>query len=356
MARTLDIAPLTSPVSRIDIAAYRAQGRAGGKPWASIQVAQIVAIIVLIPFFLIVGLVLMSSVVAFTAGGSAGGQVTGIVVGIVLFAVIALIGVVVARATLGTTGRWTRWVRLDRFARANGLSFSPKDANPFYQGAIFQLGSARWVTEHLSASTGHYLDFGTYQYTTGSGRSQSTHFWGFLALHLERRLPQMMLDSKANNSIFGSDLPVSFDKNQVLHLEGDFDRYFTLYCPREYETDALYVFTPDLMALLIDNAAPFDVEIVDDWMFVYSRSRLNVMDPAVTQRMLNIVDTVGGKTLSQTDHYADARVGDPAVDFVAPQGARLKRRVSVGAVIAVALITAFWLWSIVAPAISSLSR
>lgn len=52
-----------------------------------------------------------------------------------------------------------------------------------------------------------------------------------------------------------------FARDQVLSLEGDFDRYFTPYCPKQYERDALSVFTPDLMALCIDEAAPFDIEI-----------------------------------------------------------------------------------------------
>lgn len=33
--------------------------------------------------------------------------------------------------------------------------------------------------------------------------------------------------------------------------------------------DALYLFTPDIMARFIDNAAQLDVEIVDDWLFLY---------------------------------------------------------------------------------------
>ena len=132
----------------------------------------------------------------------------------------------------------------------------------------------------------------------------------------------------------------------MLHLEGDFDNYFTLYCPKEYERDALYVFTPDLMALLIDNASPFDVEIVDKWMFVYSSATLDLRQPAVHQRLLGIVDTVGAKALSQTERYADERVGDVTANIVAPQGRRLTRRISIGAVVAVAAFAVFWLWQL----------
>ena len=50
-------------------------------------------------------------------------------------------------------------------------------------------------------------------------------------------------------------------------------------------------------------------------------------------RLFRIIDTVGAKTLTQTDRYVDERVGDFAANIVAPQGARLKRRVSVGAIV-----------------------
>ena len=180
-----------------------------------------------------------------------------------------------------------------------------------------------------------------------------------MALQLDRALPHMVLDSTANNGIFGSNLPATFNKDQVLHLEGDFDKHFTLYCPKEYERDALYVFTPDLMALLIDAvsiqaSSPFDVEIIDKWMFVYSSAAFDLRQPALHQRLLGIVDTVGAKTLSQTDRYRDERVGDFTANIVAPQGQRLKRGVSVGAIIALVVFVVLWGWPMFGGLIASL--
>ena len=143
----------------------------------------------------------------------------------------------------------------------------------------------------------------------------------------------------------------SFGQEQRLSLEGNFDDYFTLYCPRQYERDALYVFTPDLMALLIDEASPFDVEIVDDWMFVYANVPFQTGDANMYARLFRIIDTVGAKTLTQTDRYVDERVGNFAANIVAPQGARLKRRVSVGAVIVGVVVVCFWLWGFLGPAL-----
>jgi hypothetical protein len=154
----------------------------------------------------------------------------------------------------------------------------------------------------------------------------------------------MVLDSRSNNGFFGTNLPESFGRNQVLSLEGDFDRHFTLYAPKEYERDALYLFTPDLMALLIDEASPFDVEIVDDWMFIYSARPFDSLQPASYQRLFSIMATVGAKTLSQSARYSDERAIAPGM--IAPQGARLRRGVSVLSVVAVTGIGAYWIWSL----------
>lgn len=190
---------------------------------------------------------------------------------------------------------------------------------------------------------------GNYRYTVGSGRNRTTRTWGFLALQLDRALPHMVLDATSNNGPFGAtNLPAGFRRDQILSLEGDFDRYFTLYCPVEYERDALYVFTPDLMALLIDNAHEFDVEIVDEWMFVYSSTPFAMHDPALIGRLSRIVDTVGAKALARTDRYADHRADagpagtasseapeSPGVasafpaSTIAPGGRRLARRIPV---------------------------
>jgi hypothetical protein len=274
-------------------------------------------------------------------GQSALGIGFGVLMTVVTAGIVALTIWGIRASLLHAAKRWPRWVKLDAFARANGMVFSPRDPDPAYPGAIFGVGSSRSTTEHLRSADDRFLDYGNYQFVTSNGKSSTTHTWGFLALHLDRTLPHMVLDASGNNGLFGtSTLPASFDRSQVLSLEGNFDDFFTLYCPKAYERDALYVFTPDLMALLIDNASPFDVEIVDRWMFVYSRLAFDLEQPGLHQRMLQIVDTIGSKTLTQTDRYVDERIGQFPPNVVAPQGQRLRRRFPVWAIVLVAVIGA----------------
>jgi hypothetical protein len=257
-----------------------------------------------------------------------------------------VVAVVLITRHFGAGGSWSRWMRLSQFAAANGLQFRTRSPNPQYSGMIFNLGDSRSAFNQLSSTTGRYFDLGDYQYSTGSGKSRTTHYWGFMALKLDRALPNMVLDSKENNSLFGSDLPISFTRDQVLSVEGDFDKHFTLYCPKEYEQDALYVLTPDLMALLVDDAGSFDVEIVDDWMFIYSPHPFPPLSQPTYARLFNIVQTVGNKTISQTARYHDDRVGSMAANIVAPQGQRLRHSTSIGAIVVMAGFGIFWLFSV----------
>jgi hypothetical protein len=345
--RKIDYSALLFPVTREQVASFKAASKAAGKSWATVNAAQVVAAVAAILFFggivlsFIVGIVGVAAVSA-----SSGTTRPATIVGQVFPAVfaVAIITIILLAARSGLRGgQWETWYRLDTFATANGMTFSPIDASPSYPGAIFNLGDSRRAVDHLRSTTGRALDIGNYFYSTGSGKNRSTHSWGFMALNLDRKLPNMVLDSKANNGLFGAtNLPTYFARDQVLALEGDFDDYFTLYCPKAYERDALYVFTPDLMALLVDNAAPFDVEIVDDWMFVYSATPFPSANPAVYQRLFRIVDTVGAKTLAQTGRYVDERVGDFSANYIAPQGQRLKKGVSAGAVVVVVVFVAAW--------------
>ena len=343
--RTIDYQPLFAEPSPDEVAIYRSATIAAQPGASSAQVLTVVGWVFGGLAALTVVLTMLLPSAGIVAGVLSGDfqfvELIGLVPPIAIGLVIA---VVIGRGLFARRHDWARRLRMARFAEANGLHFAPISPAPSYPGAIFGLGSSRQVSDHFRTTDDRYLDFGNYRYTTGSGKSRTTHHWGFLALQLDRSLPHMLLDSRANNGLWGStNLPAVFARDQVLSLEGDFNEHFTLYCPAEYERDALYVLTPDLMALLIDEAAPFDVEIIDRWMFVYSARPFPLGDPATYQRLLSIVTTVGAKTLTQTDRYVDERVGEFTANIVAPQGRRLRRGISwVGVVIVVAFL-ALWL-------------
>ncbi|WP_415125140.1 hypothetical protein [Microbacterium sp.] len=136
-------------------------------------------------------------------------------------------------------------------------------------------------------------------------------------------LPNIVLDAVGNNSVFGPNPPASFDKDPRLRPEGDFDRSFALHCPRGYRTDALYLFTPDIMARFVDHAAARDVEIVDDWLFLYAPREIVTLDP---EMWAWLVATIAARVdeFAQWERWRDDRLvdggGGPALGHVTDAG------------------------------------
>ncbi len=341
----IDWTAFTAPVTVQQVQQWKTAAKAANHRWAGDGTATIVIMwILLLPVIGIAALVGVGLIVG-AITGMVSGEPTGIVaggfgiaIGILCLALVAL-GVWALTKVVPSERRWERWLRLDWFARTDRMTFSPRDPDPSYPGAIFRNGGSRAAIDHFRSVEGRFFDTGNFQYVVSNGKSSTTITWGFLALHLERRLPHMFLDSLQNNMFGMAGLSGLFSRDQVLSLEGDFNRFFTLYCPQQYERDALYVFTPDLMALCIDEAAPFDIEIVDDWLFVYSPRAFRMDDPHLLSRIFRIIDLVGAKALRQTRRYQDDRVAAPfPTNMVAQPGQRLRRRFPVGVIVALGIV------------------
>lgn len=214
--------------------------------------------------------------------------------------------------------------RLYKFSQQNGLNFiaNSKSHSSNLRGLIFNLGHSKTVLRALIFPNN--VEMGNYRYTTGSGKNQSTHDWAYVRMKLSRRLPHMVLDAKKNNFWRISNLNTFFDKSQTLQLEGDFNNHFTLYAPNEYKSDALYVFTPDVMQVMIDQGSDYDIEVVDDEIYLYKNGSFKLDDPEFYRSMGRMLSIIHKEILDQTDYYADSRSGDRSQNVIQPAGARLK--------------------------------
>lgn len=178
------------------------------------------------------------------------------------------------------------------------------------------------------------FEVGEYSFEAGSSKHSSRSNWIYIRIKLDRNLPHIVLDAKVNDPQLlgqdvGTNLPRTFSRDQILHLEGDFDQHFTLYAPKEYERDALYIFAPDVMAMLIDETRRFDAEIIDDELYFYLHEPgVGVVAPEMMRQLMNIVATVGGKLNAGTEHYRDERIVpsilQPAAGVVADEGRMLR--------------------------------
>ena len=301
-AGRLDYGQLTRPVDRQQLDAFITDSKSTNKPWAvrttglpqpgvSQVIAQLLPVVIpvagLIFFAVVGGRSLIAAVWRFTfeAPFPLNLVIVGFVVLILVGVVVALIRlVVVIRSLLVPRWWWEAAYRLVGFAGTNGLRYG-HDETASYPGVIFGAGADRTVERRLSTTSGRHVEVGNYRYVVRGDDSDQVRVygWGYVAIKLDRRLPHLLLDAKANNrSVFGiqaSNLPVDLVGDQKLTLGGEFDAAFTLYAPSDYGRDAFQILAPDLMALFIDRLGTFDVEIIDDTMFCYG-ARFDLLNPA----------------------------------------------------------------------------
>lgn len=331
-----DARALLEPVNPAEVAAFARAQRAAHPTSAGRIIVWVGVGFALLCVLPVVGIMIMGL-------GYALGRETGVAVGAVV-SLLLLAGLVVGVVMLVRRSirlrNLTRF-RLSRFARANAMSYLERIDAPPLPGMIFSSGSSRMSTDVLRGVAPRFVEFGNYQYTTSNGKQSQTHRWGYVAVKLDVPLPNIVLDALGNNTL-GSTIAAAFRSDQRLSLEGDFDRYFSLFCPTGYEVDALYLFTPDVMARFIDHAAQLDVEIVDDWLFLYARRDLSTLDPATWAWLFGAVGALLTK-LDQWARWRDDRLrvaaqhpgipqaspsaavpagapGVPALPFVPPQG------------------------------------
>ncbi|WP_043674859.1 hypothetical protein [Clavibacter michiganensis] len=167
--------------------------------------------------------------------------------------------------------------RLARFARVNGMSYTPGPLSDGHMGEVAARGM--YLTRIMRPRTARPVEFGNHELNQGSNFQGITQYGGYAMIGLRRELPHIQVIS--NRTRLRRELTPTIDvaRSQRLELEGDFDRHAALYCPDGYERDALYLFTPDVMAVLVDRVRGFDVEIRGDRLLLRSPADMVTLDP-----------------------------------------------------------------------------
>lgn len=238
---------------------------------------------------------------------------------------------------------------------------------PAIVGAVFGAISGKAVTDLVTAPAAGRLpsfEFGNLSGRVGGSRTEQYGAvkvtmnldslvaidYGFVSIRLPRPMPHFVVDALTNDTSGRSSLPVRIDGRQRVSLEGDADTHFALYAPEGYERDALYLFTPDIMALLIDETGDYDVELSDDRITVFSPTPWDLGDPTTWARIEELVRVLGGKAARQAGRYRDERA-EPG-QAVEVRGRRLeqgilsRRGVAIGVIVALVVVLALTVgWS-----------
>ncbi|MBM7831025.1 hypothetical protein JOE59_001730 [Agromyces cerinus] len=339
----IDLSSLTLPVSGAELAAQRQRDRAAARTNRGRMIALAIGLGVFgIGFLAMVAYGIMAAL-------DTGWTFTfAILTAWAVFATIAVARLASLPAATGEPAKAE--ARLHRLAELNGLVYEP-NVEPRLPGRLFERLSGRRRNSRFTTTSGRTVEVGNLLHpqakagtsvsvTIRAGGVASTtaddgSYWQYVAVQLDAHLPHMVLEPAAVTmaSTGRRAFPVDFDDDQHLSLEGDFDRYFRLFVPKEYERDALYVFTPDLMAAMIDEAPGMHVEIVDDWVIFSRNGRVDFASPSTWATIDRTANRAASRIVERGGRYRDERTADgtttagreTVLRTVAPAGRRLER-------------------------------
>lgn len=166
--------------------------------------------------------------------------------------------------------------------------------------------NGRYTREYLDArGDEHPFETATRTFTVGSGQGATLVTCRAVKIPLGSELPRMTLRSRSGGGVLGQ-LPKRSRGTNVLRLEGNFSDLFELSVPSGYERDALYLLTPDLMVVLLDNVADLDLETVDSTLHVYLPAD-DLSRPDALRRLLTVVAVLDDRFGLRARRYRDDR-------------------------------------------------
>ncbi len=219
--------------------------------------------------------------------------------------------------------------KLPAFARANGWGYAEReDAIPFRHDLFdtpYDDPRLLWV---LRATEPREVVLATFvRDIPQKGGSAYPLPTAFAAVRLDRPMPHVLVEPRSN-------LLPGLAAEQRLSLEGDFDRHFTVFAAEGAEIEALTMLTPDVMAAMIDDAGPWSIEVVDDWLLLVPPfASFGVLGPDDWPRVLETIGIVSAEVVQQTDRPTGGARGLASTtvrrfEARGPAGRAMRRRTS----------------------------
>lgn len=201
---------------------------------------------------------------------------------------------------------YLRAAKIGRFAAENNFYFSQVEKGNRREGSAFRLHATSIERELIQGSyNGHLFAMGR-RYTVGNKNDSTTiHMpFSFIELELPRKVPHIILKNKRSRVI--SLAGIGLGKTKKISLDGTFSKTFLLYCPEGYEREAFYIFTPDVMAILLDSAANTEIELIDTHLYIYRKHGTRLDRPDAAMKSFQLIDILLEKFEKQTKNYKDS--------------------------------------------------
>ncbi|MDO8594598.1 MAG: hypothetical protein Q7R93_03745 [bacterium] len=194
----------------------------------------------------------------------------------------------------------------NEFAAARGWSYTPNKSIDGEKALLFREGENR---EALHAVTGTYheqpFSIFEYTYTQGSGKSKTTYHYTIFEVRFSGVFPHFYL----NNIASGDYIPFS-EKLFLpkLSLPAEFEKQFVLYAPKQYEIEALEVFSPDILDFFLTEKWTYDFELTDSELIISRPGHIN--STAELESELQTVQRLTDRLAPKLNRMRFAQIGD----------------------------------------------
>ncbi len=220
-------------------------------------------------------------------------------------------------------------IRYKAFAAKNGFKYQSAFKKET-KGVLADLGTSFSYTDLFQCTIdGNAFSFYDVSFSENKKlkrKSNNATSFGIVEFSLSQKFPNMFLDAKKNNAFSLSAALLDLSNRQKYELEGSFKDYFTLYVEPGFESDALYILTPDVMQSIVTKVSQYDIEIIDDVMRLYIYPGIS-KKPKDLQEMFEAIIHIQKDVLHNlshaTTHYADAVIEESKLNRTGSKVANL---------------------------------
>lgn len=158
----------------------------------------------------------------------------------------------------------------------------------------------QWIRIGKSIEGSVRLGNGTiYNYFIGDGIPANNRTFSGIQIILPKAMPHLYLDSHGDSVFVGPRR--TYSNSQRLELEGNFNKYFQLFVPSNYQVLALSILTPEVLQMLISDSKRYDIEIKYKHINIISRKKVGT-DPKAKAKLVatatKIVEEIDHKLMS----------------------------------------------------------
>lgn len=192
-------------------------------------------------------------------------------------------------------------------------------------GVIGSLGDRRYVSVVVAGRYGKYDIRLLKQYSTFNAATKKGSFeraYRVLEITTRQDFYHVYIDSKSNNRRLSSKAmniaSISIDENPKLEVEGDVNKYFTIYVPKGDNFHSLITLTPEKLIALRDYGAGFDIEFVDNKIYLISEDKIKTLKDVLQyqESIFNILETIGEDVVRKRSDVSNVLIVQTPRTFV----------------------------------------